>query len=88
MTEIDKFKGGKDWLEAEEQEAISVKGFSHPVKTYRVVGILGGAQENANHFHHEDEGVKISIRKDRANPNETIEALERALNLFKGNQGK
>jgi hypothetical protein len=75
-------------LEAEEQEPIMVKGFSRPVKTYHVVGIREDQEEDTNHFHHEDEGVKISIRRDNADPMKTIEALERALSLLGKNKGK
>ncbi len=77
----------KDWLEAEEQAPITVKGFSRPVKTYQVTGIREDQEEDTNHFRHEDEGVNISIRRDSADLMKTIEALERALSLL-GKKGK
>lgn len=73
----------KDWLEAEELEPISVKGFSRPVRNYRVVGMRKGKREHIGDFHHEAEGVKISIRHDCANPDEVIEALKKALRLLR-----
>ena len=69
----------KDWLFAEEQDAITMKGFSRPVRTYRVRGTFEEiASEEAN-FHHQDEGVTISIQGDRADKQKTKAALENAL---------
>jgi class 3 adenylate cyclase len=69
----------KDWLLAEEREAITLKGFSKPVGTYRVIGSLEDLATNENYFHHEDDGVKISIQGNRANKQKTKKALKRAL---------
>lgn len=69
----------KDWLHAEEQEAISVKGFARPVRTYRVLGPLEELAGRRTHFHHEDEGVTISIQIDLADKKKTEEALRIAL---------
>jgi class 3 adenylate cyclase len=33
----------KDWLQADEQEAITVKGFQKPIRTFRVTGLLAAA---------------------------------------------
>ncbi|WP_193367398.1 adenylate/guanylate cyclase domain-containing protein [Pelagibius marinus] len=69
----------KDWLLAEEQDAIMMKGFSQPVRTYRVRGTHEELAKDENFFHHEDEGVVISIEGGRADRQKTKEALERAL---------
>ena len=69
----------KDWLLSEEQEAIPIKGFSKPVRTYRVLGTSEGFENDATDFHHEDNGVKISIQGNVVDKQKTKEALERAL---------
>lgn len=74
----------KNWLEAEEQKSITVKGFSQPIRTFHVVGIRGNLEkESTDKFYHEGEGVKIYIQKNCPNTHETIEALEEALSMLK-----
>lgn len=72
----------KDWLLAEERAAINMKGFSKPVRTYRVLGTFEELAKNKGCFHHEDNGASISIQADRADKEKTKEALKRALSLF------
>jgi class 3 adenylate cyclase len=69
----------KDWLHAEEREAITLKGFSQPVRTFRVMGPFDDITNDANDFLHQDEGVTIFIRGNRADKQKTKEALEKAL---------
>lgn len=69
----------KDWLVADEQEAIKMKGFSRPVRTYRVRGTIEEITNNQADFYHEDDGVVISIQSDRADKLKTKEALEKAI---------
>lgn len=69
----------KDWLLADEQEAIIMKGFSQPVRTYRVRGALEELTEDRAQFHHEDDGVIISIQPNRVDKEKTKEALRKAL---------
>lgn len=69
----------KDWLLADEQEAISVKGFSNPVRTFRVRGSLEALAKDQNYFHHEEDGVVISISGDRADKESARSALKKAL---------
>ena len=69
----------KDWLLAEEQDAITMKGFVQPVRTFRVRGTLEELAKSEDYFHHEDDGVIVSIQGDRADKKKTKEALERAL---------
>lgn len=69
----------KDWLHAEEQEALSVKGFAKPVRTFSVAGIYAEQAEDARWFHHEDDGVTIEINGSRADRERTRGALREAL---------
>jgi len=69
----------KDWLLAEEQEAIIMKGFSKPVRTYRVLGTNEDLAKDETNFHHEDNGVRISIQGSLADKKKTKDALNRAL---------
>jgi class 3 adenylate cyclase len=69
----------KDWLFAEEQEAITMKGFSKPVRTYRVLGTMRALAKDENYFHHEGDGVKISIQGSLADKQKTKDALRKAL---------
>ena len=73
----------KECVQAEEQESINMKGFSEPVRTYRVLGRANDASESSSLFFHEDEGVRISIRRDCVNKLKTIEVLKDALEQLK-----
>lgn len=74
----------KDWLQAEEQEAITMKGFSKPIRTFSVQGIYDELAEDTHLFRHEDEGVTITINGDRADKDRTREALNLALTHLDG----
>jgi class 3 adenylate cyclase len=69
----------KDWLVAEERDAITMKGFSKPIRTFSVQGIYDELSEDESVFRHEDEGVTITINGDRADKAKTKAALEAAL---------
>jgi class 3 adenylate cyclase len=69
----------KDWLLAEEQEAITMKGFSKPIRTFSVQGTNDEPLEDERQFRHEDEGVTITINCNLADHVKTKEALKRAL---------
>jgi len=69
----------KDWLLADEQEAITMKGFAQPIRTYRVRGTIDDLVRDEKIFLHEDEGVRISIQSDVADKKKTKAALKRAL---------
>ncbi len=69
----------EDWLLAEEQEAITMKGFSKPVRTYRVLGTRDESADEEDVFHHEDDGVIISVHGKRADRTRTRAALRKAL---------
>jgi len=69
----------KDWLLAEEQEAITMKGFAKPVRTFSVQGTYAELEEDEQLFRHEDEGVTIAINGNRVDKARTKEALKKAL---------
>jgi len=69
----------KDWLIAEQQEAIVVKGFPHPVKTFRVVDLVANGGDAGKDYHYEDGGVIVSIRGAQADRRKAQDALLRAL---------
>jgi class 3 adenylate cyclase len=69
----------KDWLQAVEQEAINMKGFPKPIRTFSVQGIYDELPLEASMFRHEDEGVTITINSNRADKAKTREILELAL---------
>ncbi|HMB74760.1 MAG TPA: adenylate/guanylate cyclase domain-containing protein [Kiloniellaceae bacterium] len=69
----------KDWLLADEQGAISMKGFARPVRTFRVRGTFEDLKQDRQLFLHEDDGVKISIDGTVADKSKTKEALKKAL---------
>ena len=70
----------KDWLRAEEQEAIMVKGLSKPVRTFSVQGTYDDLVEDEQRFHHEADGLAIAssprrrslpLRKSNSKPTPT-----------------
>ncbi|GJL83808.1 MAG: hypothetical protein DHS20C01_34420 [marine bacterium B5-7] len=69
----------KDWLLAEEQEATTMKGFSKPVRTYRVLGTYEDLAKDENFFQSEDDGVTISIQGNCTDKQKVKEALKRTL---------
>ena len=60
----------KDWLAVEEREAISVKGFANPVRTYSVRNIYGEDAGEGRLIHRESEGFSLTIDRDRVGPEE------------------
>jgi class 3 adenylate cyclase len=69
----------KEWLQAEEQEAITVKGFAKPVRTFAAQDNFYDLAEVEQLFRHEDDGVTIAINGNRADKAKTKAALEKAL---------
>lgn len=57
----------KDWLKVEEREAIKVKGFPKPIRTYAITGIYDGAEGHGDLVHYEDEFCTLTIDRDRMN---------------------
>jgi PAS domain S-box-containing protein len=76
----------KDWLQAEEREPVTMKGFSKPIQTFSVLGIHdeadddGAGQDAERQFiHHDEEGLTIAIDSDRVEKSDAILALKTAL---------
>ncbi len=58
----------KDWLSVEERQAISVKGFSKPIRTYAVRGVYDEVADRKNLIHRESDGFSLTIDRDRLSP--------------------
>jgi adenylate cyclase len=69
----------REWLVAEEQDAIIVKGIAAPVKTYRVRGTYEELANEEKSFHHEGDGLTVTIDGTRINRKKAREILEQAL---------
>ena len=69
----------KDWLQAEEQEAITMKGFPKPIKTYKVTGIYDDTVDEGTVIRHEEDGISITIDGRRTNKKKVVQALNNAL---------
>ncbi len=57
----------KDWLMAEEREAIVMKGFAKPVKTFAVKGIYEELSAAGRVFHRDIDGLTLTIDHDHLN---------------------
>lgn len=73
----------KNWLHAEEQGAISMKGITKPIRTYSVQGIYDDPLQGKQVFIHEDDGVTININASRVDKAKTMLALKKALEHLK-----
>ncbi len=72
----------KDWLVAEEGEAITVKGFPRPIKTFRVLGSHDALAAEGRVLHREQNGLTLTIDHDRmigSDKSEAVRALKEAL---------
>jgi len=58
----------KDWLAVEERDAITMKGYSKPVRTYAVKGIYEDEAGKGRLIHREEEGFSLTIDHARLNP--------------------
>ncbi|MDP6346595.1 MAG: adenylate/guanylate cyclase domain-containing protein, partial [Alphaproteobacteria bacterium] len=65
----------KDWLLAEEGEAITVKGFNKPVKTFRVQGLYDELASEGRVIHREQQGVTLTIDRDRMSKDDKAKAI-------------
>jgi hypothetical protein len=76
----------KDWLLAEEGEAITVKGFTKPVRTFRVQGLYDDLEIEGRVIHREQDGVTLTIDRDRLHGEDkarAIRTLEEVLGQLK-----
>ena len=63
----------KDWILADEGEAISVKGFNRPIKTFRVRGVRGGATTSV---HRTLVGMTVTMEPSQMTEEDKIKAVE------------
>jgi hypothetical protein len=69
----------KDTVLAEEQDAVSAKGFAEPVRTYRVVGIYNDLVEQGRILHKEQDGLRILLDLEKQDKATAIAAIEEFL---------
>lgn len=69
----------KDWLYAEEQEALVMKGFHKPCRTFKVIGSVKVAKNTDRIFKHQSSGVTITIDKTLMDKAKTRQTLQKAL---------
>ncbi len=65
----------RDWLLADEGESITVKGFSRPVKTFRVRGIRDEAGPSAGVIHRTHPGMTVTLEPERMNAADRARAI-------------
>jgi class 3 adenylate cyclase/PAS domain-containing protein len=74
----------KDTVLAEEGDALTVKGFAKPVRTYKVAGIYDDLVEQGKIFRKEEEGIRILVDLDKRDRADAIQAIEDILSQLKG----
>jgi adenylate cyclase len=74
----------KDTILTEEQEALSVKGFAHPVRVYRVVGIYDELEQDGQIIREERDGFRLLVDLTKGNQASAIAAVENVLARLKG----
>jgi class 3 adenylate cyclase len=79
LMEAETYAQVKDWLQAEERDAITMKGFSKPIRTFAVKDIYEEMTANGPVIRHEDDGLAITIDRDRVDKDEAIRVLEKTL---------
>ena len=66
----------KDWLKVEERDAITMKGFAKPIRTYAVKDIYDEAPQRSSVFSREDEGFSLTIDPDRLSRKSKAELID------------
>ena len=74
----------KDSIPTEEQQAVSVKGFAHPVRVYRVVGIYDELEKEGRIIREERDGFRLLVDLTKGDQASTIAAVENVLAQLKG----
>ena len=69
----------KDTVLTEEQKAITVKGFSQPVRTYKVVGIYEDLEKEGLILRKEEDGLRLVIDLRKQDKADAIKALKDAV---------
>ena len=68
----------KDFVHAEEQEAIQVKGIRRDVRPFRVVGLFDELAENGDYVHRSCPGLSITIDLNKLSREEARKELTQA----------
>jgi adenylate cyclase len=66
----------KDTVLAEEGDALTVKGFAKPVRTYSVVGLYDDLAEQGRIIRKEQEGLALEVDRDKLTKNSKAEAIK------------
>ncbi len=69
----------KDTVLAEEGEALTVKGFAKPVRTYSVVGLYDDLADQGRIIRKEEEGIRILVDLDKRDRADAIQAIKDVL---------
>lgn len=78
----------KPWLPAEERGAITMKGFSKPIRTFAAKGVHDEPVAEGHVIHQELDGLSITIDIGRADRSASIVALKKALRELDPRMGK
>ena len=76
----------KNTVLTEERDALTIKGFAKPVRTYAVVGLYDELAQQGRIIRHDQEGLALVIDRNRLtekSETEVIKALEDALSQLK-----
>jgi class 3 adenylate cyclase len=73
----------KDVILTEEQEPVSVKGFAHPIRSYRVVGIYDELEKDGRIIREERDGFRLLVDLTKNDQAGAIAAVENVLARLK-----
>ncbi len=74
----------KDFVHAEEQEAIKVKGIRRDVRPFKVVGLFDELAENGEYVHRHLPGLDLTIDLNKLSPEKARRALAEAMQALDG----
>jgi hypothetical protein len=69
----------KDTVMAEEGDALTVKGFAKPVRSYRVVGLYDDLAEQGRIIRRDEDGLRIHLDLDKKDRASAIKAIKDVL---------
>ncbi len=73
----------KDTVLAEQQQAVSVKGFAKPVRTYSVVGLYDDLAEQGRIIRKDEDGVRVLVDLTKGDKADAIRTIEDVLSQLK-----
>ena len=74
----------KDTILTDQEEPVSVKGFAHPVRVYRVVGIYDELEKDGRIIREERDGFRLLVDLTKGDQAGTIATVEKVLAKLKG----